>query len=281
VVLGGKHLVALAALVLVLIAGIAFLGYAALKRNQASSQTAAAPATDAPVQTAAAETQPDPQTPTATTPPATEPAPAPTTAETTPPAVPPGGGAPTPGSIPPAAGPGRATTDPATRKAKPAPKPTEPVVAAPPPVTEPPVAPTPAPTPPPPPAPEVPPLTFNDVKVLVPQGNSMRDRDAVLRLTGDRLVLLDKSGQAEILSVPYSSVLQAFFSRSKQPKWKGPDGKEAVASVDLGKMSFFRGDRNWLILTTQGAPVFIRLENSGLRTVLPAIEERVGVKIQR
>jgi hypothetical protein len=270
-------LVALAALVLVLVAGIGFLGYAALKRNQGDAQTAAAPASEPATPQTAPEGQPSPQPPTAATP---EPAQPPTTAETTPPAVAAGGGAPIPGSIPPAGGPGRATPDPATRKAKPAPKPAEPVVAAPP-VTEPAVEPTPAPTPPPPPTPEVPPLTFNDVKVLVPQGNNMRDRDAVLRLTGDRLVLLDKSGKSEILSVPYSSVVQAFFSRSKQPKWKGPDGKDAVASVDLGKMSFFRGDRNWLILTTRAEPVFMRLENSGLRTVLPAIEERVGIKVQR
>jgi hypothetical protein len=46
-------------------------------------------------------------------------------------------------------------------------------------------------------------------------------------------------------------------------------------------MSFFRGERNWLILTTHAQPVFIRLEDADLRTVLPAVQERTGVKIQR
>jgi hypothetical protein len=46
-------------------------------------------------------------------------------------------------------------------------------------------------------------------------------------------------------------------------------------------MSFFRGERNWVILTTPGAPVFLRFEDGALRTVLPAIQERSGVKIQR
>ena len=109
----------------------------------------------------------------------------------------------------------------------------------------------------------------------------MRDRDAVLRLAGDHLSVLDRAGKTEILSVPYSSISQAFYSRSKQPKWKGPDGKEQSASVDLGKMSFFRGERNWLILLTQGAPVFLRLEDGALKTALPTIQERIGVKIQR
>ena len=109
----------------------------------------------------------------------------------------------------------------------------------------------------------------------------MRERDAVLTLAGDHLSVSDRSGKSEILSLPYSSIQQAYFSRSKQPRWKSPDGKEAVMSVDLGKMSFFRGERNWLILTTQAAPVFIRLEDGDLKTALPAVQERSGVKIQR
>jgi hypothetical protein len=124
-------------------------------------------------------------------------------------------------------------------------------------------------------------VTFKDVKVLVPQGDTMRDRDAVLRLAGDRLTVLDRSEQTEILSLPYASVVHAFYSRSKQPRWKGPDGKESEASVDRGKLSFFRGERNWLILTTQAEPVFIRFEDAALTVVLPAVEERIGLKIQR
>jgi hypothetical protein len=125
------------------------------------------------------------------------------------------------------------------------------------------------------------PVTFKDVKVLVAQGDSMRERDAVLTLTGDHLTVTDRSGKTQILSVPYPGIQQAFYSRSKQPKWKKPDGTEEVTAVDLGKMSFFRGERNWVILTTQGAPVFLRFEDAALRTVLPAIQERTGVKIQR
>jgi hypothetical protein len=46
-------------------------------------------------------------------------------------------------------------------------------------------------------------------------------------------------------------------------------------------LSFFRGERNWLILTTQAEPVFIRFEDAALTVVLPAVEERIGLKIQR
>lgn len=271
VVLGRTHLMTLAALLVVLIAGIAALGYAALKRGDGPSQTAALAAVDPGSGSGGAEVQPDQSS-------APGPVSEPASAEALPPTPPPPPAAPaaaTSGSSSGAAGSGETPG----RRAKPAPKVAE-AVAPPEPVATPPPEPPPAPVAA---TPEFAPVvvTFKDVKILVAQGDSMRDRDAVLRLAGDRLTVLDRSGETEILSLPYSSVLQAFYSRSKQPRWKGPDGKEAVASVDLGKMSFFRGDRNWLILTTRAEPVFIRFEDAALKAALPAVEERIGVKIQR
>jgi hypothetical protein len=76
-------------------------------------------------------------------------------------------------------------------------------------------------------------------------------------------------------------VLGAFYSRSKQPKWRDADGKEVESKVDLGRMGFFRGDRNWLILLTAGDPLIIRLEDSNLKAVLPAVQERTGVAVKR
>jgi serine/threonine-protein kinase len=266
VVLGRTHLITLAALLVVLMAGIAALGYAALRRSDAQSQTVALAPVD-PV-SGGAEGQPDQSQPPV---PVSEPP----SADAPPPAPPP----------PPAAA--VATTSPSSNEAVPTParkaKPAQgaPEVVAP---TEP--RPAPRDLSPPgevPPAPEFAPVTvsFKDVKILVPQGDTMRDRDAVLRLDGDRLTVLDRAGQAEILSLPYASVVHVFYSRSKQPRWKGPDGKESEASVDRGKLSFFRGERNWLILTTQAEPVFLRFEDAALKVVLPAVEERTGLKIQR
>jgi hypothetical protein len=46
-------------------------------------------------------------------------------------------------------------------------------------------------------------------------------------------------------------------------------------------MGFLRGERNWVILLTTGEPVILRIEDSALRTVLPALQERTGQKVQR
>ena len=72
-----------------------------------------------------------------------------------------------------------------------------------------------------------------------------------------------------------------FYSRSRQPRWKDASGKEVESKIDLGPMGFLRGERNWIVLLTAGEPVILRIEDSALRTVLPALEERTGHKIRR
>jgi serine/threonine-protein kinase len=284
VVLGRGHLITLSALLVILVGGIAALGYLVLMRGK-DAPTTVSTAGDA-----------GPATPEATTPPAAEPVPPPTDAAApveqpktdTPPSTPasstPIAGSAAAASTAPAT-PGRG--DAAAKKAKPQTKNAPTTTAAAPPAatvapTPPPTAPAaPEPVAPAPAAPAVPPVNFDDVKMLVKQGNNYRDRDAVLRLEGNRLAVLDKSRTSELLSLPYSSITQAFYSRSKEPKWKGADGKERTLNVDLGPMSFFRGDRNWLILITAGAPFVIRFEDRDLARALSAVHERTGITIQR
>jgi hypothetical protein len=279
VVLGRTHLIAMAALLVVLIAGIAALGFAAFKRGAAPSPAAVTPTlVDRGAEPGAAEGQPEFQQAAVAVPEQTAPA----SASTPPPADAPPSGP----SAPPPPAPSRSADSPSGTAGQTDAPPRKPRVEPPPPKTAPraePAAATPdvLPPPPEPVAPGIPPVTFDDVKVAVVQGKTMREREAVLTLADDHLSVRDRSGDSELLSLRYSSVVQAFYSRSKQPKWKGPDGKDVEASVDLGKLGFFRGDRNWLILTTQADPVFIRFQDPDLRTALPAVEERIGVKIQR
>jgi hypothetical protein len=142
-----------------------------------------------------------------------------------------------------------------------------------------PAAPEPAPAPPAPAVAAVSPITFDDIKVLVRQGNDMRESDAVMTLTGSDVAVL--SGGKQLAAVPFTSISGAFYSRSKEPKWKSADGKEQSVSVDLGRMSFFRGERNWLILITGSQPVFVRFEDNQMQPAFNAFQERTGIKIQR
>jgi hypothetical protein len=124
-------------------------------------------------------------------------------------------------------------------------------------------------------------VTFEDVRVLVKTGDRTRELSGVLSLGNGQLAILDKPGGTPLVSLPYSSLTGAAYSRSKQPKWKDADGKDVEAKVDIGRLGFFRSDRNWVILFSHGEPTFLRIEDGSLRTVLPAIESHAGVKVRR
>ena len=271
VVLGRGHLFSLVGLLVVLVGGMVALGIISLKRIPGLPQAGAPPpAASAPESTPQPTTAPLAPEATAATAGATAiPDSSATARANTPPAA-------TDATTPP-------KTKPLTKRAEsvsPGATVPSPTVASGPPANEPLPLPPASPTKPAP-APTLPALTFKDVKVLLLQGDTRREREAVLSFVGDHLSLLDSAATAELVSVPYKSITQAFFSRSKQPKWKGPDGNETSVSVDLGKMSFLRGDRNWVILLTKGYPLFFRCEDRELAAVLRAIEERTGVRIQR
>jgi serine/threonine-protein kinase len=129
-------------------------------------------------------------------------------------------------------------------------------------------------------APAAPMASFNQVRVLVSDGDKSREREGVLQVGGGQLSLVSDGG-TPIVSLPASALRGMFYSRSKQPRWRDADGKEVESRIDLGRMGFLRGERNWLILFTDGAPVILRFEDSALRTALPALEQSTGHKIRR
>jgi hypothetical protein len=267
VVLGRGHLITLAAMVVVLLAGIGALAYVALQRGGTPAPALAAPATEMQSEgdgtgTAGPGVPPggDPLSESATS---SDAAQAPVAPQ--PPVPPPAANAAPETAVRDGDGSaGTAKPDPAAAARAASRKPVAPTVE--PALME---------------APEITPITFDEVKVVVTEGDAMRDRDAVLELTGTRLSVLDRDGATPILSLPYGTITGAFYSRSRQPKWKGPDGEEVEAEVDRGRLGFFRGERNWLILTTAAEPVFLRFENANLQAALAAVQERSGVTIRR
>ena len=260
-VLGRTHLFAMAALVVVIMAGMAALGFAVFKRGSLQEQVPFLGTLPQASSTDASSTAP--QDPAAQgTPAATPPAPAP----------------PTPGAAGAVAATAGAGTAKPTASSVPPPSPPKPAVV---PAALPPSGSTdPAaakagrgagPAVPPATAAAAPPILFNDVRVLVTEAGKGRERQAVLQLADGRVSLVDRNGGGSIASLQYSEVLGAFFSRSKQPKWRDANGQEVESKADLGRLGFFRGDRNWLILLTAGEPLIIRLEDSNLQKVLPAL----------
>jgi serine/threonine-protein kinase len=256
VVLGRTHLVAIAALVVVLAVGVAILGFVALRRGtfaqqlpllgtlpQAAAPTAAASegapvgAAADPAGTAASQASPAAPTPgvaaTAGAGPRQPPAP-PVAART----VAPGDGAEAADSRP-------------ARAAKDAPA-----------------------------AASV--VSFDDVRVLVSEsGSKGRMRDAVLQLGGGKLTVLESENGPAIASLRNRDLVGAFYSRSRQPRWKDGEGREVQSKVDLGRLGFLRGERNWLIVLTPNEPLILRIADADVKAVLPAFTEHTGVEVRR
>jgi hypothetical protein len=297
-VLGRTHLMALAALLVIVASGIGILAFAAFRaRSSAGSQAAATEsvASTLPAPPAAVETPTTvPSPPPATVPPpaATPPVSANPTAPATQKALPTGGvtvgqppattgerGVATAGAGPLAAKtagrgttsgvlPGGSPIDPARGGRAANPKDV--------------VSPTPTPTPPPAPAvPAAPLVTFNQVRMLVAEGERAREREGVLQIGDGRISIVAPGGSAPIMSLATSALSGIFYARSKQPKWRDASGQTVESKIDLGRMGFLRGERNWIILLSGGEPVILRIEDSALRTVLPALQERTGQTIQR
>jgi serine/threonine protein kinase len=296
VVLGRTHLIAIAALLVIVATGIAVLAFAAFRRSGAAPAQTAAPGVAAPASaaatpdTAAAGAPPPageampPSTvapPSGASPPSPAP-PVPSTAATALPATP---------RVTPAAGErGVATAGagPASKTAargatsgvSPGGSPTggrgavsRETVSAP--------APTPPPAPAPPPVAAEPPVTFNQVRLLVAEGERVREREGMLQLGDGRVSIVTAGGGAPIMSVTTDALTGIFYARSKQPRWRDASGQTVESKIDLGRLGFLRSERNWVILLTSGEPVIFRIEDAALRTILPALQERTGHTIQR
>jgi serine/threonine-protein kinase len=290
VVLGRTHLIALAALLVIVVTGIALLAFAALRGRApapvvASGGAAAPESTPAPAESVATGSPPvarDVQpASTGAPPPATPPVPA---IETAPVPAPPKT---TPAGSPPARGErGVATAGAAPAASKAAARGTTSGVssggsptggrgAG---ATD--VVTAPAPSPPPP-APVEPPLMFKQVRLLVAEGERVREREGTLQLGDGRVSIVTAAGGAPVMSVSTDSLTGIFYARSKQPRWRDANGQIVESKLDLGRLGFFRGERNWVVLLSSGEPVIFRIEDSAMKTILPALQERTGHRIQR
>jgi hypothetical protein len=290
-VLGRTHIAALAAFLVIVATGIAVLAFAALRGSRMAPAQTVAPAVAAPesapataeagaigTPAAAGETAP-----LSTTPPVAATAATPVPA---PPKITPAAG--TLAGAPPAGG----ERGVATAGAGPASKPAGRGTSGAPPAGSPGVsavgskdavpAPVPsAPPPPSPPAPVTPPVTFNQIRLLVAEGERVREREALLQLGDGRVTIAAAEGGAPIMSLQNDVLTGIFYARSKQPRWRDGSGQTVESKIDLGRLGFFRSERNWVILLSSGEPVIFRIEDSALRTVLPALQERTGHRVQR
>ena len=130
--------------------------------------------------------------------------------------------------------------------------------------------------------PVLPSMTFEAVRHLVVSGTRPSEREASLRLGSDALVLSGQDGGGASKTVPYSSVIAIFHSRSREPQWAGPTGAALpIVKMDGGMFGFMRGDRDWVSVRTKAEFVLLRPEAGLVARVIEAIEARTGLTTVR
>jgi hypothetical protein len=115
------------------------------------------------------------------------------------------------------------------------------------------------------------------VTLLLADKGKSRERDASLRLERGAVQVVE--GAQRLKSAPYNSIVGIFHSRSKEPRWVTPSGTVVpVARVEGGKLSFFKGDRDWVTVRTRSEFISLRAGSSSVDRVIAALEARTGLK---
>ena len=128
--------------------------------------------------------------------------------------------------------------------------------------------------------PNMPTEEFHKVKLLVQDGEKTEERDAILRLDGDHLVVLAKKGGYEMKKLSYRSVRAAEYSYSKHPRWKEGLGAAVAVGIFAAPIFFLKGKKHWLAVQTDNDYAIIRLDKKNYEVICLSFETHSGVRVE-
>ncbi len=120
-----------------------------------------------------------------------------------------------------------------------------------------------------------------ETTVLVADGRKQRERGGRLVLS-DRHLTVTATGDMRkpLHSVPYDRVASISYSRGPDPMWNSPEGPAMVARMQSGvsRLLGVSVQKHWIAVRTNTATRFVvlRFEDTQIREVLAAFEERTG-----
>jgi serine/threonine-protein kinase len=125
------------------------------------------------------------------------------------------------------------------------------------------------------------PLMFDKVKLVLAEGEKTREVDALLKLTGDRLTVVDKSRGSVLKEFSYTVIRGAVYSQSRHPRWKSGLGAAAAVGVFAAPVFFKNGTKHWFTIQTDDDFAVLQLDKNNYRVILPAFETRSRVAVER
>ena len=125
------------------------------------------------------------------------------------------------------------------------------------------------------------PLSFPEVKALVPDGDKAKEADAWLDLGGGAVSVKRLGDRSIIKTFPYAAILSATYIESKNPRWSEGDGFAPVPPAYRNRgSSFLSRAKHWLTLQSRDDFVIVRFDKENVPDILKALEAR-RIKVQR
>jgi eukaryotic-like serine/threonine-protein kinase len=124
-------------------------------------------------------------------------------------------------------------------------------------------------------------IEFEEVGLMTVSGSDMEEREVLLRFEPDRLVLFDEDAEAAVRTVPYRSLSEATYARSRHPVAKAERDRPTLVRGLAKAGSLFRRTPHWLTLEGTGTPIVLKIDGGDVERVLSTLEARTPVKVAR
>lgn len=125
---------------------------------------------------------------------------------------------------------------------------------------------------------------FEDVELMVPEGDSAAERSARVRFEDDLVTIETRSGQL-LKKFTYDELRSIEYSYTNNPRWKSGVGFAAASAlvpplllVAL-PMGFSKHRRHWITIVGKDDFAVLKISKSIRKVFIPAFEVRSGINI--
>ena len=128
---------------------------------------------------------------------------------------------------------------------------------------------------------------FDKVKMLVPNGNKVNEKDVRLLFLENELQIEAVPGGEVLKIYKYAEIKNSEYSYTKSPRWKSGLGLGTAAFFLFPPLlfveippGFTKHRRHWLTIKTGDDYAVLKLSKKNRKLILPALETKAGIEVK-
>jgi hypothetical protein len=132
----------------------------------------------------------------------------------------------------------------------------------------------------------LPPETFQNIEMLEPSGEKIRETAVRVQFDGDTMRIVSRSKGTVLKEWRYDTIKSAEYSYTKNPRWKTGLGL-GVASIAFPLLliiaipvAFTKHRRHWVTIQTENDYAVLKVSKSVRKVFMPTFETRTSVPIK-